>query len=54
MSSATASSSAPAPASCTTAIPEKEYVEVGNKLGALFQAIKKINTLEKQNVFTDR
>jgi anthranilate synthase component I len=34
--------------------PEKEYHEVGNKLGALFQAIKKINTLEKQNVFNDR
>jgi anthranilate synthase component I len=34
--------------------PEKEYHEVGNKLGALFQAIQKINTLEKQNVFNDR
>jgi len=34
--------------------PEKEYHEVGNKLGALFQAIKKINTLENQNVFNDR
>ncbi|MBN2161058.1 MAG: anthranilate synthase component I family protein [Spirochaetes bacterium] len=35
-------------------VPEKEYLEVGNKLGALFQALQKINTLEKQNVFTDR
>jgi anthranilate synthase component 1 len=34
--------------------PEKEYHEVGNKLGALFQAIKKISTLESQNVFNDR
>lgn len=34
--------------------PEKEYQEVGNKLGAIFQAIQKINTLEKQNVFNDR
>lgn len=34
--------------------PEKEYQEVGNKLGALFQAIKKIYTLEKRNVFNDR
>ncbi len=34
--------------------PEKEYHEVGNKLGALFQAIRKINTLEKRNVFNDR
>ncbi len=35
-------------------VPEKEYGEVGNKLGAMFQAIKKIHTLEKKNVFTDR
>jgi anthranilate synthase component I len=35
-------------------VPEKEYQEVGNKLGALFQAIQKISTLENQNVFTDR
>ncbi|MBP7735027.1 MAG: anthranilate synthase component I family protein [Spirochaetes bacterium] len=34
--------------------PEKEYHEVGNKLGALFQAIQTINTLEKRNVFNDR
>ena len=34
--------------------PEKEYHEVGNKLGALFQAIKQIGTLEKKNVFADR
>lgn len=34
--------------------PDREYLEVGNKLGALFQAIKKINTLEKRNVFNDR
>ncbi len=34
--------------------PDKEYLEVGNKLGALFQAIKTINTLEKRNVFNDR
>jgi anthranilate synthase component I len=34
--------------------PEKEYGEVGNKLGAMFQAIQKISTLEKKNVFTDR
>lgn len=35
-------------------VPEKEYGEVGNKLGAMFQAIQKIETLEKKNVFTDR
>ena len=34
--------------------PEKEYHEVGNKLEALFQAMKTINILEKKNVFTDR
>ncbi|OHD65002.1 MAG: anthranilate synthase component I [Spirochaetes bacterium RBG_13_51_14] len=34
--------------------PENEYHEVGNKLGALFDAIKRIDTLEKRNVFTDR
>jgi anthranilate synthase component 1 len=33
--------------------PEKEYHEVGNKLEALFQAIKKISLLEKRNVFND-
>lgn len=35
-------------------VPEKEFAEVGNKLGALFQAIKKIPLLEKRNVFNDR
>ena len=35
-------------------VPEKEFEEVGNKLGALFQAIKKIPLLEKRNVFNDR
>ncbi len=34
--------------------PEKEYHEVGSKLGALFQAITQIGTLEKKNVFADR
>jgi anthranilate synthase component 1 len=33
--------------------PEKEYHEVGNKLEALFEAIKKISLLEKRNVFND-
>ncbi len=35
-------------------VPEREYVEVGNKLGALFQALNNIPVLEKQNVFNDR
>jgi anthranilate synthase component 1 len=34
--------------------PEKEYHEVGNKLEALFYAMKKIDLLEKKNVFNDR
>ncbi|OHD67773.1 MAG: anthranilate synthase component I [Spirochaetes bacterium RBG_16_49_21] len=33
--------------------PEREYNEVGGKLEALFQALKKINLLEKRNVFND-
>ena len=34
--------------------PEKEYREVGVKLGALFDAIRRINTLEEHHVFADR
>jgi len=33
--------------------PEKEYREVGFKLGALFDAFNCISTLEEQHVFTD-
>jgi anthranilate synthase component I len=35
-------------------VPEKEYREVVVKLGALFDAINRINTLEERHVFTDR
>jgi len=35
-------------------VPDKEYREVGIKLGALFDALKQIKTLEKRNVFNDR
>ena len=35
-------------------VPETEYREVGVKLGALFDAITRINTLEEHHVFTDR
>ncbi|HOO70309.1 MAG TPA: anthranilate synthase component I family protein [Spirochaetota bacterium] len=31
--------------------PEKEYLEVNSKLGALFDSLKLINILEEQNVF---
>ncbi len=34
--------------------PEKEYREVGVKLGALFDAFTQISTLEEQHVFTNR
>ena len=34
--------------------PESEYYEVGNKLGALFDALQQISFLEKKNVFNDR
>ncbi len=34
--------------------PEKEYREVGIKLGALFDALKHIRVLEMRNVFNDR
>jgi anthranilate/para-aminobenzoate synthase component I len=32
-------------------VPEKEYREVENKLGALFDSLKNIRTLEEKNVF---
>ena len=35
-------------------VPEKEYREVGVKLGALLDAITRINTLEERHVFADR
>jgi anthranilate synthase component 1 len=35
-------------------VPEKEYREVENKLGALFDALKQIPLLESRNVFNDR
>lgn len=35
-------------------VPEKEYREVENKLGVLFDALKQIPLLESRNVFTDR
>jgi anthranilate synthase component I len=34
-------------------VPEKEYYESQNKLGALFSALTKINNLETKNVFND-
>ncbi len=34
--------------------PEKEYQEVGNKLGAIFDAITGMGALESKNVFIDR
>jgi anthranilate synthase component 1 len=34
--------------------PEKEYREVGNKLGAIFDAMTRMGTLENRNVFIDR
>ncbi len=35
-------------------VPEKEYREVENKLGALFDSLKNIRTLEAKNVFAGR
>lgn len=35
-------------------VPEREFNEVGAKLGALIDSLKKLNTLEKKNVFADR
>lgn len=34
-------------------VPTKEFAEVENKLGALFQSLKRIPLLEKRNVFND-
>ena len=35
-------------------VPEKEYREVKIKLGALFDSLQQLSTLEKKNVFNDR
>jgi anthranilate synthase component 1 len=34
-------------------VPEKEFAEVENKLGAMFHSLEKISLLERKNVFND-